>query len=238
MSKRIGIVPARGGSKRLLKKNLQLLDGKPLVQHTLEAVVGSGVFDKVILSSDDDEILAVAKNVPGATPEKRESNLAQDTTKVLQLIVEIAERPGYDQLYDSLAFFLPTCPFRRPVHIREAYELLTKDVDSVVSITKMEDPIQLSLTMNAETKLLNPEAVLSPSPLITGETRSQDFVPYFRPNGGFYISWINNIRKNKNFFKGNVKGYLMDRIHSVDIDNEMDMKYAQFLIDNGQFSFK
>lgn len=231
----LAVIPARGGSKRLVKKNLRLLGGKPLVQHTLEAVAQSGVFKTIILSSDDDDILAVAENVEGVIPEKRPANLSQDTTKVLELIVQIAEREGYEKQYDSLAFFLPTCPFRNAHHIREAYQLLTEGVDSVVSITKMEDPVQLSVGLDEETKFINPEAILSPSPLITGNTRSQDFVPYYRPNGGFYISRIENIRTQKNFFKGKVKGYYMDRLHSVDVDTEMDLNYAQFLIDQGAF---
>lgn len=234
----LAIIPARGGSKRLVKKNLQLLDGKPLVQHTLEAVIAAGIFKTVILSSDDDDILGVAKNVQDVIQEKRSEELARDTTKVLELIVKIAERESYEVEYDTIGFFLPTCPFRRPTHIKEAYSLLNEQIDSVVGITKMEDPLQLSLGYNEESKLIDPEAILSPSPLITGETRSQDFKNYYRPNGSFYISWIHSIRKHKNFFKGNVKGYLIDRLHSVDIDTEMDIKYAQFLIENGYFNFQ
>lgn len=235
--KNLAVVPARGGSKRLEKKNIKLLDGKPLVQHTLEAVVKSGVFETVILSSDDEEILRVADKVEGVTPELRNPALAKDTTKVLELIVQIAERDGYDEQYDSLAYFLPTCPFRKAEHIRAGYELMSPDVDGVVSITTMEDPIQLSLSRDEDTHIIDPEAILSPSPLVTGQTRSQDFKTYYRPNGGFYASWIKSIRKNKNFFKGNVKGYLMDRLHSVDIDTDLDFKWAQYLIENGYFKF-
>lgn len=234
----LAIVPARGGSKRLHKKNIKLLDNKPLVQHTLEAVVNSGVFDTVILSSDDEDILKVADAVEGVTPELRSAELAKDTTKVLELIVKIANREGYAEKYDTIAYFLPTCPFRLAKHIKEGYELLDETVDGVVSITNMEDPIQLSLGRDETTKIINPEAILAPSPLVTGQTRSQDFVTYYRPNGGFYAAWVKSARKNENFFKGNVRGYYMDRIHSVDIDTDLDFKWAQFLIDNGFFSFQ
>lgn len=236
MRKHLAIVPARGGSKRLLKKNLRLLGEKPLVQHTLEAVADSKLFDTIILSSDDDEILKVADTVAGTVPEKRNAELAKDTTKVLELIVQIAEREHYEK-FDSIAYFLPTCPFRQARHITEAYELLEEGTDSVVGITPMKSPIQLSLGMDDETKIINPEAILSPSPLVTGQTRSQDFQTYYQPNGSFYISRIPNIRARKSFFTGCVKGYVMDNIHSIDIDTEMDMRYAEFLIENGYFQF-
>ena len=100
--KKLAIVPARGGSKRLPKKNIKPLIDKPLINYTLEAVVNSGVFDTVILSSDDDVILEIGSKIDGVTPEKREAELAGDKVKVIDLIKQIADRPNYEETYDVI----------------------------------------------------------------------------------------------------------------------------------------
>ena len=238
MLKHLAIVPARGGSKRLAKKNLKLLAGKPLVQHTLEAVAFTNRFSKIILSSDDDDLLAVADNVPGVTAEKREVRLATDKTKVIDLINEIAARDGYQEQFDTISLFLPTCPFRMESDIIGGLDLLDRDVDAVVSISKMHDPIQLSMTLDDDTKVIDCNAVLNPSPLITGNTRSQDFKTFYRANGGFYMAWIDRFREMGNYFRGNVRGFVIDQSKIVDIDDERDFAYAQFLIDKGYIQFE
>ena len=85
----LAIIPARGGSKRLPRKNLKMLGGKPLVQHTLDAALDSGVFSKIILTSDDDEILEIGRAFEGITPEKRDPEHAKDTAKALDLVVSM-----------------------------------------------------------------------------------------------------------------------------------------------------
>lgn len=232
----IAIIPARGGSKRFEKKNIQLLNGKPLVQYTLEAVSNSGSFETIILSSDDDDILAIAENVKGITPEKRDPDLAGDKVKVIDLVKQIAKREGYSEKYDLIGLFLPTCPFRTSKHINEGINMLKREDFSVVSATEMKDPIQLSITIN-NNNIINPEAVLSPSPLVTGETRSQDFETMYRVNGGFYISWIDQFINKGNFFQGQVKGYIMDQLSSVDIDYQLDFEWAEYLLKNGHIKF-
>lgn len=231
----LAIVPARGGSKRLKKKNIRKLDGKPLVQYTLEAVAKSEQFETIILSSDDEDILAIADSVQGVTPEKRDESLAGDKVKVIDLIKAIADRPGYAEKYDTIGHFLPTCPFRSGKHIREALGMLTEEDLSVVSVCEMEDPVQLTLTLN-ENNVMNPEAIMQPSPLVTGETRAQDFDRIYRVNGGFYIAWLEKFREKENYFQGQVKGYVMDNLCSVDIDYPLDFEWAQYLLDKGHIT--
>jgi len=230
--KRLAIVPARGGSKRLPRKNLLPLGGKPLVQHTLDAVRRSEAFSTVLFSSDDDELIAVAEAVPGVTCERRDPELAGDAVKVIDLVKRIADRPesaGYDQI----GLFLPTCPFRTATHIREGLGLLTRDDYAVVSVCEMGDPVQLSLTLDPETRVIDPEALLRPSPLVTGQTRSQDFQRFLRVNGGFYVAWLEPFRERDNFFQGRVKGYEMSRLHSVDVDEAIDLELANLLLEKG-----
>ena len=233
--KRLAIIPARGGSKRLPNKNKLLLGGIPLIVHTINAVASSGCFEKIIFSSDDDQLLQFASKNKEISLERREASLATDTVKVIDLVKQIAGRKVYDD-YDQVGLFLPTCPFRNATHIKEGVELLDREDFSVVSICEMNDPLQLSLTINSETKVINPESVLSPSPLVTGKTRSQDFSKFYRVNGGFYISWLKKFRKKENFFQGQVKGYLMSTLESVDIDHDYDLDYANMLLEKNRIS--
>lgn len=234
--KRLAIIPARGGSKRLPRKNLLDLGGKPLLQHTIDAVVESNSFSKIILSSDDDEILRIGKSTPGIDCEKREASLSGDKVKVIDLVKQIADRPGYAEEYQQIGLFLPTCPFRNADDILAGLEKLTPDAYSVVSICEMRDPIQLSLTLDPNTDFIDPDAVISPSPLVTGETRSQDFKPYYRVTGGYYIAWTVQFVQRDNFFQGDVKGIKMDSIRSVDIDHDYDLEFANLLLRNGHIA--
>ncbi len=226
--KSLAIIPARGGSKRLPRKNVLGLAGKPLVCWTMDAALKSGCFSRIILSSDDDEILDLAKKYDGIDAVRRDPKFAADTAKALDLVCHMVDDIGPDK-FDTVTLLLPTCPFRNASDIKEGFKLLTEDVDSVVSIMDFEFPPQLSIKEDKETGLL--KGVFDPCPLITGDTRSQDQEPIYRPNGGFYMSWWNSFVKNRNYFKGKVKGYHMPRY--VDIDEKVDLKYAQFLIDEG-----
>lgn len=229
--KNLAIVPARGGSKRLPGKNKTLLGDKPLVKHTLDAVIDSGKFDTVILSSDDDDILAIGEAMDGITCERRADALSGDKVKVIDLIKQIADRPGYEEEYQIISLYLPTCPFRTAQHISEGFEMLNKEDFGVVSVCEMGDPIQLSLTID-DNGIMNPDAIMNPSPLKTGNTRSQDFQTFYRVNGGFYIAWLKKFKQKDNFFQGQVKAYVMPRLNSVDVDNMIDLEWAQYLLDN------
>ncbi len=226
--KTLAIIPARGGSKRLKKKNLRPLGGTPLVQHTLDAVAKSGCVDRAILSSDDSEILALADQYPTIDPIPRPADLSGDTVTALELVNNIVSDSTIQEEYDVIALLLPTAPFRKPEHIIEGFKLLTEEVDGVVSLTSYEFPPQLSVVI--EDDLV--KSVFDDCPLITGNTRSQDQSPIYRPNGAFYIQWMKKFLNNRNFWKGKVRGYVMERLDSVDIDTEMDLAYAEFLLTN------
>ncbi len=229
--KNLAIIPARGGSKRLPGKNVRPLAGKPLVQYTIEAVLKTGAFEKILLSSDDEAILEIGAKFPEVTPEKRDPALAGDKVKVIDLIKQIADRPGYADQFDTIGLFLPTCPFRTSKDILGGLSLLTPDDFSVVCVTEMNDPVQLTLTLDDD-NVMDPEAIMKPSPLVTGETRSQDFKTIYRVNGGFYIAWIDKFKEKDNFFQGQVKGYVMDNRYSVDIDYQLDFEWAEYLLKN------
>jgi CMP-N,N'-diacetyllegionaminic acid synthase len=225
--KTLCIVPARGGSKRIPKKNLADLGGKPLVAHTLEAAREAGVFSEIWLSSDDPAILAVAAGMPGIDVHDRPVELAQDKTKVWDLIQAIVSEPDVRSKFDAVALMLPTCPFRTAQDVRAAAAKLTRAIDSVVMMTGYDFPPAMGVTLEEGSGLMTP--IIEPCPLITGNTRTQDQVPVYHPNGGLYLAWIERFLTTGSFFRGKVAGFPVSRESSIDIDTPDDLDYARFV---------
>ena len=156
--KRLCIIPARGGSKRLPRKNIKLLCGKPLVFYTIDAVLKSKIFDKVIFTSDDDEILnTVSTNytLPILETIKRPKKLASDTSKVIDTVVYFA-----DVNYDQTWLTLPTSPLKTSKDFISSSHLLENKVDSVISYTEMEFPPTLGLTAGYAGRLFDYDSTL------------------------------------------------------------------------------
>ena len=223
--KRLCIIPARGGSKRLPRKNIKLLCGKPLVFYTIDAVLKSKIFDKVIFTSDDDEILnTISTNytLPILETIKRPKKLASDTSKVIDTVVYFA-----DVNYDQTWLTLPTSPLKTSKDFISSSHLLENKVDSVISYTEMEFPPTLGLTAGYAGRLFDYDSTL---PWQNGNSRSQDHPTVYRPNGAIYGSWTNKLLNNKNFYKGVVKGHFMPRNRSIDIDTQFEFDLAEFLM--------
>ena len=223
--KRLCIIPARGGSKRLPRKNIKLLCGKPLVFYTIDAVLKSKIFDKVIFTSDDDEILnTVSTNytLPILETIKRPKKLASDTSKVIDTVVYFA-----DVNYDQTWLTLPTSPLKTSKDFISSSHLLENKVDSVISYTEMEFPPTLGLTVGYAKRLFDYDSTL---PWQNGNSRSQDHPTVYRPNGAIYGSWTNKLLNNKNYYKGIVKGHFMPRNRSIDIDTQFEFDLAEFLM--------
>ena len=223
--KRLCIIPARGGSKRLPRKNIKLLCGKPLVFYTIDAVLKSKIFDKVIFTSDDDEILnTISTNytLPILETIKRPKKLASDTSKVIDTVVYFA-----DVNYDQTWLTLPTSPLKTSKDFISSSHLLENKVDSVISYTEMEFPPTLGLTAGYAGRLFDYDSTL---PWQNGNSRSQDHPTVYRPNGAIYGSWTNRLLNNKNYYKGIVKGHFMPRNRSIDIDTQFEFDLAEFLM--------
>ena len=224
------IIPARGGSKRLPNKNITLLNNKPLVCHTVDAAVESGIFDKIIFTSDSDIILEVvseyigSNNITDVTLSKRPEWLATDKSKVIDTVEYYYDQnPEYDQIW----LLLPTCPLRDYNDILRSNELLTDDLDGVISITDMEFPPTLGLNKDIDNIIT---AYDESDPWVNGNSRSQDHPVIYRPNGAIYAQWSDKFKENKNFYKGKVKGYFMDRSKSIDIDTKFDFELAKQML--------
>jgi len=225
------VIPARGGSKRLPRKNVLPLGGKPLILHAVDVALAAAPFGRVLVSTDDTEIKAVATTRSGVTVDDRADILAGDKIKVVDVIGELLDREDIQHDFDVVGMLLPTCPFRTPSQARETFDALTPDLDATITFTGYEFSPQSSVTLDDKGVMV---PLFNPSPLITGNTRSQDQAPAYRPNGAFFFSWIKSFRRLRSFYTGKVKGVVMSRLNSVDIDDGHDFAYAQFLIDSGQ----
>ncbi len=221
--RRLAIVPARGGSKRLVGKNMRLLAGRALVNHTID--VTQMCFDRVIVTSDSPAILDVANCYSNVFHELRPAYLATDTSKALETVIHIFEAHKAGD-FDQIWLCLPTCPLRTSEDLLEGQSQLHREIDGVVSITDFEFPPSLAL-VNRDGFLdgLNPT-----HPLARGDSRSQDQIPAFRPNGAFYGMWWDSFQKHRNYFRGRVKGCFMPRSRSVDVDEEIDLALAESLL--------
>lgn len=223
--KRLCIIPARGGSKRLPRKNIKPLNGKPLVFYTIDSVIKSNVFDKVIFTSDDDEILSVVSNNYSSTilnVIKRPNELATDTSKVIDTVLHFI-----DDEYDQTWLTLPTSPMKVSDDFIRASELLTSEDDSVLSYTEMEFPPTLGLVVKSNNIV---EDYDQTQPWQNGNSRSQDHPMVYRPNGALYGSWTSKLKENKNYYIGQTKGYFMPRNRSIDIDTQFEFDLAEFML--------
>jgi len=219
----LAIIPARGGSKRLSNKNILNLSGKPLIAWSIEAALKSKYIDYIVVTSDSDKILEIARNYDVITI-KRPDELASDTAKSIDVIKHVIE--NVDGKYDYLVLLQPTSPLRNEKHIDEAIELLDiKKADAIISVCEMEHSPLWSNTLPDD---------LSMKDFLRKDIknkRSQDLPKYYRLNGAIYICKIDKLLKqNTLFLDENIYAYIMDRKSSVDIDDEVDFKLAEILI--------
>lgn len=222
-SKSLAIIPARGGSTRLKNKNIYPLCGKPLIRWSTEAVVASKCFDKIIISTDSDDIFNAVSDLP-VDRHFRPEHLATTRSTVLDAMIDLIENT---EPYDYFAYFLPTCPFVSGNDIQKGDTLLkSRRYDFVVSMTEIKETIQLACLMSGHSVL----PVFDN--LEQGITNSKFIKKYYKPSGAFYMGAWSSILKNKNFFKGDVGGILIPESRSVDINSIYDITYAESVLIN------
>ena len=215
----LAIIPARGGSKRLPRKNVLDLNGKPLVAWSIEAGLSSKYIDKVVVTSDDAEILSIAEYY-GALSINRPAELSNDTATTFDAIKHTIENL---ERYDYVILLQATSPLRNEKHIDEAIELLeNKNASAVVSVCEMDhSPLWSNILDDSlSMKSFSRSGVLN--------KRSQDLEKYYRLNGAIYICKVEKLLEERGFFlKDNIFAFKMDRENSIDIDEEIDFQIAK-----------
>ncbi|MEZ8229402.1 acylneuraminate cytidylyltransferase family protein [Vibrio splendidus] len=220
----LAVIPARGGSKRLPRKNVLPLAGKPLINWSIEAGKKSQYIDRVFVSTDDKEIADAACQLDVELPELRPAELASDTAKTEDVLLYSLDKFAPD--VDIVVLLQPTSPLRTAEHIDEALELFMKnEAFSVVSVTPCEHPPLWSNTLpkdNSMGNFIRPEAL----------SRSQDINQYYRLNGAIYIFDVKTLREyNEIRYTSETYAYVMDNDVSFDIDTETDFDLAYFFME-------
>ena len=222
--KLLGIIPARAGSKGIPHKNQKLLGGKPLMQYTIEAALGSKLLSSVIFSSEDDHLMKMAENLGVTVPFKRPDHLASDTAGSLEVVQHALET--LPENYDAVCLLQVTTPFRTSEDIDKAIERFLKlGSDSLVSV--QEVPHQYNPHWVFEEK----EGVLR---IATGEQqiikRRQELPKAYIRDGAIYITKTKVLQEENSFF-GERMGYIeLDPERHVNIDTQKDWKKAEALV--------
>lgn len=224
----LGLIPARGGSKGVPRKNIRPLCGKPLLQYTAEAALNSRSLSKVILSTEDEEIAEVGRACGLSVPFFRPAELAEDATPMLPVIqhaLQWMEAEG--ECFDALCLLQPTNPLRRSEDVDGCIELLEKtDSDTVVTVLPV--PAEYNphwVYFKGEGDILR-LSTGEPSPI----SRRQDLPPAFHREGAVYVTRTQVIKERNSLYGERLAGYLMDPNRSVNIDDATDWERAVSLI--------
>lgn len=223
--KHMAIIPARSGSKGVKNKNIKELNGKPLMAYTIEAALKSDIFDCVHVSTDSEQYAAVAEKYGAEEPFLRKKNLAGDassTWDVLRWTVEEYEKRGIQ--FDTVTLLQPTSPMRNEENIKEAFDIFEKkSADAVISVCELEHAIQICNKLGENGSMCH----FIDSNKIGAR---QQLETYYRLNGAIYIQKTELLMSRENLYGEKSYAYVMDQMHSVDIDSELDFLFAETLM--------
>lgn len=223
----LAIIPARGGSNSVPRKNIRPLGGLPLIAYTIKAALESRA-DRIIVSTDDPEIAEIASAYGAEVPFLRPAHLAEDTSSSLSVLLHALEYVEAQEQYypDIVAFLQPTSPFRTAMHIDAAINLLlSSDFDSVIGICEVDQHPLVMFEKQAD-ESLKEFIQIRPKPL-----RRQDFPPLYVTNASMVVSrrsYYHCLADSEPAFSwSSLKGLIMDRINSIDINTEFDFLVAE-----------
>lgn len=218
--KNICIIPARGGSKRIPRKNIKNFLGKPIISYSIEAALQSNLFDEVLVSTDDAEIAKVAEKYGAKVPFMRSAENANDFATTFQVIEEVLlayKKRGL--VFTEACCLYPCAPFVTAEKLKEAHLKLDR-FETVFPVVKYGFPIQRALSTNEKDQVqyINPEFEL---------TRSQDLKPSYHDAGQFYWFHTAALLQNKSLISKKTGAIIISELEVQDIDNEIDWKLAE-----------
>lgn len=215
------IIPARGGSKRIPRKNIKPFLGKPIIAYSIEAALKSKLFDEVMVSTDDFEIAAIAKKYGASVPFMRSDKTSNDFATTFDVIYEVLlEYKLLNKKFDFGCCIYPCAPFVTKEKLAESFRLLMgKNFDSVFPIIPFSFPIQRALKENEQkVSFFYPKYSL---------TRSQDLEKSYHDAGQFYWLNTNICMEKKEIITDNSGSVILTELEGQDIDNEIDWKLAE-----------
>ncbi|HJV88511.1 MAG TPA: acylneuraminate cytidylyltransferase family protein [Noviherbaspirillum sp.] len=222
----IGLIPARGGSKGVLRKNLRMIGGKPLVGFTIQAALSSRYIDATYLSSDDDEILAYGEN-NGVKPMRRPSELSSDTASAVGVVKHFLDalQPHLVGQDPYIVYLQPTSPLRSGIHIDAALlQMMMQQAHSLMSVVEMaKSPFKsFSLDDHGRLKSIFDEAM--------SNQRRQDLPKAYMPNGAIYVFRSSEFLSKGGFPSNGSVPFMMSQDESIDIDTEEDVRHIEYIL--------
>jgi CMP-N-acetylneuraminic acid synthetase len=221
---KIAVITARQGSKGLPGKNIRMFNGKPLIAWTITAAIKSGVFDRVVVSTDGSDIARVSEEWGASVPYLRPDTLSGDQVRSVDVVVDLVHRLEMAP-DDCLCLLQPTSPLREASDIQESYQIMLQhEMAAVVSVTKFKLDRQWMMPMLAEGKLV--------VPLNDVATARQNVSPSYYPNGAIYWCTSKTLMDTQSFIPAGSIGYEMPFWKSIDIDYIEDFRVAEHLQKN------
>lgn len=220
MSK-IAIITARGGSKRIPRKNIKTFCGRPIIEYSIEAALQAGIFDEVMVSTDDEEIAKIAERAGASVPFMRSERTAHDYANTADVILEVLEKYGsMGKSFDQIACLYPTAPFVTAVRLREAMELLQKkQADMIMPVVKFSFPPQRGVILkDGRLAYKWPE---------NRNLRSQDLEPIYHDCGQFYCYDAKAFAEVLGQFQEGIFPIIIPETEVQDIDTIDDWKIAE-----------
>ena len=217
----LAIITARGGSKRIPRKNIKEFNGKPIMAYSIEAAVGSGVFDKVMVSTEDEEIAEIGKHYGAEVPFYRSEQTAGDfatTTDVLNEVIAEYEKRG--EKFDIIACIYPTAPFITSERLKNAVEMLkNSDAESLIPVVRFSFPPQRAMEIQDGLLVFRQPEYMN--------SRSQDLTPHYHDVGQFYVFRTEGFKKNQRIMAGKILPIELPETEVQDIDNPVDWQLAE-----------
>lgn len=222
----LAVIPARGGSKRIPRKNIKSLHGKPMIAYTIEAALQSGVFAKVIVSTDDAEIAEISRGYGAEVPFVREATLADDHTPASLVTLDALEKlDPTASTYTRVSQLMPNCPLRDAEDIQKSLEQFQQaNADTQLSVNRFGwlNPWWAFKMDKERLEPLFPEAF---------KTRSQDLPTLYALTGALWWAKTDVLRREKTFHTTTRTGFELFWQHALDIDDDDDWQMAEVLLE-------
>lgn len=215
------VIPARGGSKRIPRKNIKLFLGKPIIAYSIEAAINSGLFDEVMVSTDDEEIAEISKKYGASVPFMRGEKNSDDFATTFNVLEEVINR--YKSLnleFNQVTCIYATAPFVTEIKLKESFELLDKNnFNCILTVKRFDFPIQRAIKINeGRMEMFNPEY---------RNSRSQDLEQAFHDVGQLYTFNVNSFFEERKLWMDNTGVLIIDEMEAQDIDTVSDWNIAE-----------
>jgi len=219
--KRLAIITARGGSKRIPRKNIKEFLGKPILAYSIEAALQSGLFDEVMVSTDDEEIAQIAKSFGASVPFYRSEKTSGDFATTADVLLEVLDEYHKKVMdFEVCACIYPTAPFVTSAKLQSAMDkLLASDADTLISVVPFSYPPKRGLVIRNDRLVFEYPEFL--------DTRSQDIEKSYHDAGQFYLFRVPGFLKNQKLMTGNILPFELSELEVQDIDNMVDWELAE-----------